>query len=584
VTIDTIGPAVTGPTITTAVNNTMPSFSYSATDTAGETLSYYCSVDSPNPPTVACGSATTKTYGTTGEGAHTFYLKVCDNSNNCTPKSLPFTIDTVGPTVTGPTLTTLNSDTNPNFSFSATDSAGETLTYFCSLDSPNPPTAACSSATSQSYSSVAVGNHTFYLKVCDNHSNCTSKSLLVPIGLCGKMSLLTDNFTTPGGAGAVWSYFDDNDMTFAQTGGQLVFTFASSWPPGSTREYAGYNSRVSYDLTNDRAYVHAVQVPGGGPTTQMYFELYPDDGNNYVKIGYEGGNMQCIVNLNGVDQSNLCNIGYSSTNHQWWQIRQAGSTLYFEASTDGNTFNPLASTPTPFDMSHVHSMLLVGAYTKPTAATTAIWDDLDGGVASSMKYCPASMPTDDFSGTTRGAMWGASVTDLNCTVTQSGGVLSVTPGANTPLNSDAEGMYETGSAFDLTGTNVSVMVPAVVNAFNCDEVLLQAVDFLTNSMVGIVYENGVIYCQRRIGYNNETQIGTERTYSPTGDLYWRLREQSGTTYCETSADGNTWNKIMPDTAQALPFSVTSVQLLIGANTCAPITTPGTAQFDNFNLP
>jgi hypothetical protein len=391
---------------------------------------------------------------------------------------------------------------------------------------------------------------------------------------CGKISMFTDDFAA-GSQLPQWNAsFQVTNVMYAFSNGQVRFTIAGNG-------YAGLDETVSYDMTGDRAWVHAVQVPGdpGAPGPQMFLKVYNDDvADNSLYMGFEGNTLECEVVVAG-NTTQVCNLTYSASAHQWWQIRQSGSNVIFEASADGSTFNQVASVANPFELTHMHYQLLAGSYNGP-GSVPAIFDDVNGGVASTMKYCPASTPTDDFSGASRSTLWGDWSVDTGVTLSQSGGVLSITPPASTA--GMRYGTYETGNAYDLTGSTVRVKVPAMVNAFACDEAALGVNDWITGNAFGLDVDNGRIACSQQVS-GTTTQLGADQAYSSVSDLYWRLREQAGSVYCETSADGVTWNMIgSPGSSSTI--GVTKVQLELTAGTCASVATPGTAQFDNFNLP
>src|SRR5439155_1502582 len=156
-TIDTTAPDTTitanPPTLT---NNTSASFSFTATK-AGST--FECKLDGA--AFSACTSP--QSYSSLAAGSHTFQVRAIDTVGNvdATPGSFTWTIDTTAPdttiTANPPTLT---NSTSASFSFTATKAGS---TFECKLDG-----AAFSACTSpQSYSSLAVGSHTFQLRAID---------------------------------------------------------------------------------------------------------------------------------------------------------------------------------------------------------------------------------------------------------------------------------------------------------------------------------------------------------------------------------------------------------------------------------
>jgi len=79
------------------------------------------------------------------------------------------------------------------------------------------------------------------------------------------------------------------------------------------------------------------------------------------------------------------------------------------------------------------------------------------------------------------------------------------------------------------------------------------------------------------GYDNVT----DGSYDPQADLWWGVREQSGTLYFDTSRDGETWHNKASTPAT---FPVDSVQIQLGAGYyAAPATDPGQARFDCYDV-
>jgi hypothetical protein len=395
---------------------------------------------------------------------------------------------------------------------------------------------------------------------------------------CGKPLVLTDDF-----AGATrkvdWgqSFTVDGAAMANQTGGQLVITLATNG-----NHYAGYDTTNEYDLTESRVYVHAVGVPNAATHGQMLMEVY-SDGNNALRLGYDGGQMFAQRQHGGVTDPDLVDVPYNATNHAWWQIHQTGGSVIFETSLDGSNWNNLITIPTPFDVSHMHIEIFAGTYQPETNPGTAIFDDFNGGVPTGMTWCAASTPTDDFNDTTRAALWGNSGQDTGCTIAESGGTLNITPPAS--ATQDLDCWYQTGNAYDLSNSAVSVKVTAMVNAANCDEVVLKAIDPFTHNSVQVKQDNGSIYCEKSIGAT-DTQIGLDTPFSLTSHKYWRLHGVGGAIYCEASPDNMNWTQVaMNSFANPSPIPLTGVQLKIGANVCNPgPATPGTVSFDSFNLP
>ena len=141
------------------VNIASASFGFSSSE-AGST--FECSLDG-----AAFGSCTSpKAYDNLSEGSHTFEVRATDAAGNtdATPASRTWTVDTVAPDTTmdsGPSGTIAVAEAT--FSFSSEAGA----TFECRLDG-----AAYSACTSpKSYTNLANGSHTFYVRAKDGAGN-----------------------------------------------------------------------------------------------------------------------------------------------------------------------------------------------------------------------------------------------------------------------------------------------------------------------------------------------------------------------------------------------------------------------------
>jgi hypothetical protein len=135
-------------------------FSFTSTE-AGST--FECSLDGA--AFAACTSPTT--YNSLADGDHDFQVRATDPAGNTdtTPASFTWTIDATAPettiTVAPPAST---NDTSANFDFISSEAGS---TFECSLD--GAPFTTCTS--SQSYSNLANGSHTFLVRATDPVGN-----------------------------------------------------------------------------------------------------------------------------------------------------------------------------------------------------------------------------------------------------------------------------------------------------------------------------------------------------------------------------------------------------------------------------
>jgi hypothetical protein len=148
----------------------------------------------------------------------------------------------------------------------------------------------------------------------------------------------------------------------------------------------------------------------------------------------------------------------------------------------------------------------------------------------------------------------------------------------TGLSRSASG-YVSTVAYDLTGSSFKIKVLQTLRAVLGARTFLRA--FVTEDVdeVGILVENGMLYCGQTVG-GTRTQLASV-PYEPARHLWWRLRENSGTTYWETSGDGKRWHVLV---SKVSPLQLTAVKLSFGAGRDKQFPSLGMAVFDSANTP
>jgi hypothetical protein len=161
-TIDTVPPDTSITSQPAALSNSpSPSFDFLATE-PGST--FECSLDGA--AFAAC--TTPKSYSGVADGAHTFQVRAVDPAGNVdpSPASYSWTIDATPPDTTiGPTHpAALTTATGATFDFSSNETP---VTFKCALDAG----AYLSCSSPKTYSGLADGAHTFYVRATDAATN-----------------------------------------------------------------------------------------------------------------------------------------------------------------------------------------------------------------------------------------------------------------------------------------------------------------------------------------------------------------------------------------------------------------------------
>ena len=165
-------PVVTAPANASSTNNLKPTVS--GTAEANSTVTVY--IDGSSRGTASADSSGAWSFPLTSalsEGTHTVRARATDAAGNTSVDSNTnsFKVDTMAPTtlITGKPSTLTNS-ASATFTFSANDGSGSGVASVqCSLD--NAAFTGCASSTSQGYSNLTDGSHTFTVKATDNAGN-----------------------------------------------------------------------------------------------------------------------------------------------------------------------------------------------------------------------------------------------------------------------------------------------------------------------------------------------------------------------------------------------------------------------------
>jgi hypothetical protein len=257
-----------------------------------------------------------------------------------------------------------------------------------------------------------------------------------------------------------------------------------------------------------------------------------------------------FLNRTGYDDPSGVYLTYDPVAHSFIRLREAAGTLYFETSPDATTWTTQRSVTTPAWINTDAQMAILEAYQDAgTAGGYVEWDylnllppegtSLPAGRAVSPEVARrgrsrAALLADDFTGeVVDGDKWFNSYG----TVSQTGGR------ARVPTAVGAWSAFQSGRRYSLTGSQVAVRVypPAVGGAVTGEAYAALVVTSETEGtslfiMVDVVA--GVLVMRNRAGYTDPAEVSI--TYDPVAHAWFRLREDAGTTYFETSPDATTW--------------------------------------------
>ncbi|MDQ3920263.1 MAG: hypothetical protein M3348_17505 [Acidobacteriota bacterium] len=163
----------------------------------------------------------------------------------------------------------------------------------------------------------------------------------------------------------------------------------------------------------------------------------------------------------------------------------------------------------------------------------------------------------------------------NVTVLEQNQRLEITPVANTSVWS--HNGYVSSATYDFTGARASVQVPQVPTGGTAYAVFTAGID--SNNWYRITTTAGQIKFQDTVnGVKNSTIL----TYNATQHKFWRIRHNAATDTVDflTSSDGKTWTT---QRSVARQLSVTALHIELDAGTFEPVSSPGTAIFDDLRF-
>jgi hypothetical protein len=161
-------------------------------------------------------------------------------------------------------------------------------------------------------------------------------------------------------------------------------------------------------------------------------------------------------------------------------------------------------------------------------------------------------------------------TEAQGTVDETGGRLEIAPtGISFGYSS-----YSAVNIYDLTDSSVLVNMVQAVSGNTGFEGGMSVRG--GGNEIALFRGGGALVCRYAIGgSNNDTYPSWNSAYT-----WLRIREESGTTYWETSPDGTTWTTRR---SVATPITITSLTPTLFAGQYQAVASPITAIFDNFNI-
>jgi hypothetical protein len=388
-------------------------------------------------------------------------------------------------------------------------------------------------------------------------------------GPCGSVDVLGDDFND-GVPPYDWSADTSGTGSIDETGGQTLFTLPTDGNGGGAQAFTWR----FYDLTGKRLRIQVPTMCNTAVDCVGWFGLGEDDNNN-ADFAQNLGVLYFEYVRGGVSFT-AASIPYDPVAHRWWAFREQGGMFYWETSPDGNAWTVRASRLAPSQLFPVDSIQVgLGAYDYGSVSPGVVaFDNLQGGGPPTEGWCQASSFSDNFSAGALGHTWSArSWTSSSCSYTEQGGQLVFSHNGDSWESCGVD----LPPAWDMTNDAIYVEVPALdANVANFN------VWFGLEGGYGnwIEFDTDGNQLQYAYSVGGNTTVGYSQTYNAVQHRWWRIRESSGNTYWETSANGTNWvtRLMVPD---PLP-SMTALDVELGVDCGSGCATPAGVSFDNYN--
>ena len=383
--------------------------------------------------------------------------------------------------------------------------------------------------------------------------------------VCGGVGVLTDDFDDDRIDERFW--LDENGSAQIRDG-QLVLSH-----PADDSSCSHFGSAYAYDLTGRSIGFELVSLPDIAENVAFRFWLWGES-KHVLEITISNETVQFVTGA-GEDLRTLASQRYDVSQHRFLRIREADGTVYWETSSDGSDWTQRAKETVAnlFDVRFV-SLELAGQTSGVITAPAEIRiDNLLGTGQATEDHCPCAALTDDFEDGVTSAAWDSPAEHEHCSMVETGGELVVTAAAETYNRC----YYRSVAAYDLRGSSLSVELTSApdpaVEGFFALRFEADAEHYFHSEVKG-----GTLYCTQ-VTPDGCTELASSQ-YSPSDHRWLRFREEAGTVYFETSADGVSWRT---ETSSIDPFQVDMVRVGVEAGTYGEPTAPVEVRLDNLNV-
>lgn len=360
---------------------------------------------------------------------------------------------------------------------------------------------------------------------------------------CGGPAVFVDDFEE---IGDVWNELRTGDVDISGNALRVE---------PSTQALAGVQARQLFDLTGDAAAIDVVNHFDPGDQALGRFALVRN-GMSFIRYTFSGDDLTAEVVVGGVAIAAPTVETLDPANHRHLRIREGGSQVVFETSSDGDVWQQFATYGAPPFVGSVR-LELAASLTDPGASSGPRLeiDDVNDG-RTQEPWCAVSTFSDDFGDDSLALAWLAATEDpTRCLPTELGGVLSLDQAAATgPMDVCLIG---TAAAYDLTGGAITAQVAQVTTK---DPNWTGFFELRYNDLRRLAAElNDSEIC----AVDTVRDSGFDACVTYTNQNFWRFHEAGGVLTLSASTDGVTFAAI--DTVAA-PAGLDTTELGFGSRT------------------
>ncbi|MDJ1137930.1 hypothetical protein [Streptomyces iconiensis] len=322
--------------------------------------------------------------------------------------------------------------------------------------------------------------------------------------------------------------------TYSETGGRARVACDTG--------YSAVASAPAYHLRDSHARCRLYPPAAGGAVAEAWAQLLITTQtlgtDAVIEVNSVGGSLG-IQMRSGYADPDAVSLPYDPVAHAWVQIRETAGSLYWETSADGLAWTVRRTDSSPAWVANGYLQVQLISHRDGGVADVAEYESFNITPVAPGTGIPLAELADDCSSpVVDTARWPDNYNEAP------GGPLPDQPDgrARVPCTAGAFAAFASAEDYTLAGSHAAVQVVPAERAGAVGDVFTQLI--IRSSVVGtqVVFEvnasTNLLLMVIHVGYIDE--VGASIPYDPVEHAWLRVREDAGTLYWETSADGRAW--------------------------------------------